>query len=164
MPTIPNFDIPPSPPGSPPPSTERKFLKFLELKKKGKHLNESLSQSSSMKNPSFTQKQMAFAGITTDEQYASTLPSEFWHPPSLPKWAHKEELARQQDKITKKREQEKLGNPRGFVPASSSPMESGSGIRGGPQSAAERIMAGLDRGRSGSPQVSGLKRKSRFDT
>jgi hypothetical protein len=169
MPTVPNFDIPPSPPGSPPPTTEKKFAHFLQLKKQGVHFNEKLAKSSALKNPSLMQKLMNFADISEEEQYATTLPKDVWDPSGFPKWAYKEELAKSQQKVLKKKEEEKLGGPREFVPASgsgeSSRVETPSTVpRGAPKSAAERIMAGLDRGVSNPPQVAGAKRKTRFES
>jgi len=169
MPPVPNFDIPPSPPGSPPPATEKKFAQFLQLKKQGLHLNEKLARSTALKNPSLMQKLMDFADISEEEQYATTLPKDIWDPSGFPKWAYKEELAKSQQQILKRREEEKLGGPREFVAATMSGESSRAGTpgvvsRGGPKSAAERVMAGLDRGKSGSPQVAGVKRKSRFDS
>lgn len=169
MPPVPNFDIPPSPPGSPPPATEKKFAQFLQLKKQGQHLNEKLARSTALKNPSLMEKLMDFADISEEEQYATTLPRDIWDPSAFPNWAYKEELAKSQQQILKRREEEKLGGPREFVPAAMSGESSRAGTpgiasRGGPKSAAERVMAGLDRGRSGSPQVAGVKRKTRFDS
>jgi hypothetical protein len=173
VPQLPNLDIPPSPPGSPPAGTHAKFAHFLELKKKGVHLNEKLANSSALKNPSLMQKLMDFADIDESGQYASTLPKEFWNPESIPEMAYKEELAKSQQRILKKREEEKTRGQResvDFVPATVSGDSSRSGTpaaggRVGPKSAAERVMAGLERGRSNSPSVqAGMKRKTRFES
>jgi hypothetical protein len=173
LPTIPNYDIPPSPPGSPVESTNSKFMHFLELKNQGVHFNEKLAKSSALKNPSLMQKLMGFSDIDEAGQYATTLPKDLWNPDGFPEYAYKEELARSQQKILKKKEDEKTRGQRenvDFVPASASGESlgrsetPGTGGRTGQKSAAERIMAGLDRGRSSSPQVQGSKRKTRFDT
>lgn len=66
LPTIPNFDIPASPPGSPPPAaagTNAKFTQFLALKRKGTHFNEKLEQSSALRNPALTDKLLQFVDI-----------------------------------------------------------------------------------------------------
>jgi hypothetical protein len=176
LPTVPNYDIPPSPPGSPIASTNAKFKHFLDLKKQGIHFNEKLSRSSALKNPSLMQKLMDFADIDEAGQYATTLSKELWDPEAFPEYAYKEELAKSQQKILKRREEQKLRGQReavNFVPASASGESSrsgtprasaGTGLRTGQKSAAERIMAGLDRGRSNSPQVPGVKRKTRFES
>lgn len=173
LPTLPNYDIPPSPPGSPLQSTNAKFKHFLELKKQGVHFNEKLAKSSALKNPSLMQKLMDFSDIDETGQYATTLPKDLWNPDGFPAHAYKEELAKNQQKILKKREDEKAKGQReslDFVPAiSASDVSSRNGTpshggRSGQKSAAERVMAGLDRARSGSPQVQGTKRKSRFDS
>jgi hypothetical protein len=172
LPTVPNYDIPPSPPGSPVASTNTKFKHFLELKKQGVHFNEKLANSSALKNPSLMQKLMDFSDIGEADQYATTLPEDLWKPSGFPEYAYKEALAKSQQKISNLKEEEKLRGPResiDFVPASVTEPSSrsgtpGGGGRGGQKSAAERVMAGLDRGRSSSPQVAGTKRKTRFDS
>ncbi|KAH9221584.1 HCNGP-like protein-domain-containing protein [Leptodontidium sp. 2 PMI_412] len=173
LPSLPNYDIPPSPPGSPLESTNTKFKHFLELKKKGIHFNDKLANSSALKNPSLMQKLMDFSDIDEAGQYATTLPKELWNPGGFPAYAFKEDLAKSQQKILKKKEDEKARGQRDsldFVPAtpSSEPVSrNGTPSNGGrpiQKSAAERVMAGLDRGRSNSPQVQGTKRKSRFDS
>jgi hypothetical protein len=173
LPTNPNYDIPPSPPGSPMESTNSKFKHFLELKKQGVHFNEKLAKSSALKNPSLMQKLMTFADIDEVGQYATTVPKDLWNPDAFPEYAFKEELAHSQQKIRKRKEDENAKGQRDsidFVPAaaSSEPLSRsgtpGTGGRTGQKSAAERIMAGLDRGRSNSPQVQGTKRKTRFDS
>ena len=63
LPTVPNYDIPPSPPGSPVASTNARFKHFLHLKKQGIHFNEKLATSSVLKNPSLMQKLMDFSDI-----------------------------------------------------------------------------------------------------
>lgn len=173
LPSQPNLDIPPSPPGSPAQSTNAKFAHFLELKKKGVHFNEKLANSSALKNPSLMQKLMDFADISEEDQYSNTLPDNMWDSTKFPRWAYKEELVKSQQQVLKKREEAKARGQREaveFVSASNDSSRSGtpganSGVRVGNQSAAERIMAGLDRGRSGSPQVTaGVKRKTRFES
>jgi len=174
LPTVPNYDIPPSPPGSPMESTNSKFKHFISLKKQGVHFNEKLAKSSALKNPSLMQKLMDFSDIDEAGQYATTLPKNLWNPDGFPEYAYKEELAKSQQKILKKKEDEKARGQResvDFVPAtasgeslSRSGTPGGIGGRTGQKSAAERIMAGLDRGRSSSPQVQGTKRKTRFDS
>jgi len=179
MPSVPNFDIPPSPPGSPPPGPTAKFARFLELKKQGIHFNEKLERSSALRNPSLLQKLMEFAGISEEDQYASVLPPEVAVPTSFPAWAYADQLAKTQQEITKKREAEKARIQReaiDFVPSTGSGSSSraatpgsaaGRGVRG---SAAERIMAGLDRDKPRSPMAQDVtkrketeRRRTRFD-
>jgi len=172
LPTIPNYDIPPSPPGSPTESTSARFKHFLELKKQGIHFNEKLAKSSALKNPSLMQKLMDFSDIDEAGQYSTTLPKDLWDPHGFPEYAYKEEIAKSQQNILKRKEDEKLRGQResvDFVPSSTageSLSRSGTpGVgRSGQKSAAERVMAGLERGRSSSPQVQGTKRKTRFDS
>jgi hypothetical protein len=175
LPSLPNLDMPDSPPGSPPAGTNAKFAHFLDLKKQGVHFNEKLAKSSALKNPSMMQKLMDFADINEAGQYATTLPKELWDPNGFPECAYKEELAKSQQKILKKREEDKTRGQREsveFVPATASGNSSRSvtpgasaGGRVGPKSAAERVMAGLDRGKSTSPAVqTGMKRKTRFES
>jgi hypothetical protein len=152
-------------------STNSKFKHFLELKKQGIHFNEKLAKSSALKNPSLMQKLMDFADIDEVGQYATTLPKDLWNPNGFPEYAYKEELAHSQQKIRKKKEDDKAKGQResiDFVPAAGESLSRsgtpGTGGRAGQKSAAERVMAGLDRGRSSSPQVQGTKRKTRFDS
>ena len=169
LPTVPNLDIPVSPPGSPPPGTDKKFAHFLELKKQGVHFNEKLARSSALKNPSLLKKLMDFAGIEEDHQYATTLRAEIWDPTAFPAAAYKEQLASTQQEILKKQE-ERAKAQRGaieFVSASASNQSSRSGtpasctnIKGLRGSAAERVMAGLDRDRVQSPGTTNLVARS----
>ncbi|KAG9236893.1 HCNGP-like protein-domain-containing protein [Amylocarpus encephaloides] len=173
LPSLPNYNIPTSPPGSPIASTNAKFKHFLELKKKGVHFNEKLAKSSALKNPGLMQKLMDFAGIEEAGQYSTTLSKDIWDPAGFPEHAYKEELAKGQKKFVKKLEEDKLRGQREAVEFVPSSIQSDSSSRNGTplgakpvqNSAAERIMAGLDSGRSKSPQViQGTKRKSRFDS
>ena len=158
LPTVPNFNIPDSPPGSPPPGMEKKLSHFLELKKQGVHFNEKVANSSALKNPSILGKLMTFAGLEESNQYATTLPKELWDPQGFPPWAYHEELAKAQDEAQKEREKEMARTQRetiDFVSASGqASMASAAGGRGLKGSAAERVMAGLDRTRTASPQAS----------
>lgn len=123
LPTVPNFDIPASPPGSPPQRATKKFAQFLELKKKGQHFNQRLESSSVLRDPGHSQKLMDFAGISEEEQYASTLPEGMAVPVVFPPWAYVEELRASQKRIFKAREQDKSRTPReaiDFVSASKS--------------------------------------------
>lgn len=173
LPSVPNLDIPPSPPGSPVASTNAKFSHFLELKKRGVHFNAKLANSSASKNPSLMQKLMDFAGIDEKDQYATTLPKEMWNPDCFPKCAYREELAKSQKQILKRREEEKSGGKRtavDFVPATASGESNRGGTPSQPRgrmevnSTSERIMAGLDNGKSSLPQLAGTKRKTRFES
>lgn len=162
MPPVPNFDIPESPPGSPAQSSTAKFARFLELKTQGIHFNEKLEKSSALKNPSLLQKLTDFGGIDEQDQYASILPADLAVPTSFPAWAYVEELAKtQQEILKKKREEDKARTQREaleFVPATASAGSSrgttqataGKGLRG---SAADRVMAGLNREKARSPLI-----------
>ncbi|KAJ4988400.1 Meiotically up-regulated gene 151 protein [Stagonosporopsis vannaccii] len=123
LPTVPNFAIPPSPPGSPPQRATKKFAQFLELKKKGQHFNQRLESSSVLRDPNHSQKLMDFAGIREEDQYTSTLPEGLAVPAVFPPWAYVEELRASQKKILATKEHEKARTPReaiDFVSASRS--------------------------------------------
>ncbi|KAL1616375.1 hypothetical protein SLS54_008471 [Diplodia seriata] len=163
MPPVPNFEIPPSPPGSPPLKSTKQFAHFLELKKKGVHFNQRLENSSALRNPSLLHKLRGFASIDDEAQYATILSADVAVPTVFPSWAYAENLGKSQREIARKREEEQKKTQREaleFVPASD-PGSSGLGIgKGEGISMAERVRAGLDREGSGSPQVSdGGKRK-----
>jgi len=103
LPTLPNYDIPSSPPGSPVGSTNAKFKHFLELKKQGIHFNEKLAKSSALKNPSLMQKLMDFSDIDEAGQYVTTLPRDLSNPDAFPAHAYKEELAKKSTKNTEEK-------------------------------------------------------------
>lgn len=115
LPSIPNFDIPPSPPGSPSSSsgtTNAKFETFLSLKKKGTHFNAKLEQSSALRNPALTDKLLQFVDILPPGggggerglQYQTTLSEELWNPDAFPAWAFREKLKKGRDKVARERE------------------------------------------------------------
>ncbi|KAL8954054.1 MAG: hypothetical protein Q9222_000111 [Ikaeria aurantiellina] len=120
LPTMPRLDIPPSPPGSPPPGMEQKFEHFVKLKNHGIHFNEKLAGSSALKNPGLLQKLMASAGLAETDQYATPLPQNLCDPSVFPDWAYKEGLASSQQKVTKSKEEGKTQAQQqkiDFVPA-----------------------------------------------
>ena len=114
------------------------------------------------------QKLMDFADIDEVAEYATTLPKEFWDPAGFPEAGYKEKLAKNQKDILKKMEEEKAKGQRtslDFVSATAPGEVSRNGTpKVGQKSASERVMAGLEKGRSASPHVQGVKRKSRFET
>jgi hypothetical protein len=134
LPTVPNFDIPPSPPGSPPQKATRKFAQFLELKKKGQHFNQRLESSSVLRDPGHLRKLLDFAGIGEEEQCASILSEEFAVPVVFPEWAYADELKASQKRILKTKEQAKSKVPReavDFVSANKSGTSSAVGTASG---------------------------------
>lgn len=119
LPSIPNFDIPPSPPSSPSPAaaaTNAKFAQFLALKKKGTHFNAKLEQSAALRNPALTDKLLQFVDVgELAEQYQTTLGEEVWNPKDLPAWATRMQLRRGRDKVAKERERERAAPGRSSV-------------------------------------------------
>lgn len=150
LPTVPNFDIPPSPPGSPPQRATKKFAQFLELKSKGQHFNQRLEGSSVLRDPGHLRRLLDFAGISEEEQYASALSEEVALPVVFPEWASAEELKASQKQILKAREQQKSKVPReavDFVSATKSSTSSGAGTpsgKGPRQSTVENAVGGVD--------------------
>ncbi|KAH9888217.1 HCNGP-like protein-domain-containing protein [Xylariomycetidae sp. FL2044] len=152
LPTVPNMDIPPSPPGSPPPATSRKFEQFLELKKKGVHFNAKLAQSSSLRNPALMDKLLGFVDIDQQrDQYRTTLGADLWDPAgAFPRFAFKEQLRQSQSEVGQARARGK-GAPVEFVSATSAVEGNVGGDGGDGQGAvAQKSNTG--------------KRKTRFDT
>jgi hypothetical protein len=154
MPPVPNFDIPPSPPGSPPPDTTTKFARFLDLKKKGTHFNQRLYHSSALRNPGLLPKLLDFAGISQEDQYATPW-SQGAVATKFPDWAYGDKLVAAHEKIAKKKEQDRTKNPRDavdFVPAKQEAAASTSGR--GERRAQGRRGLGFDneRRRSRSPR------------
>lgn len=120
LPTVPSFDIPPSPPGSPSPGIGAKIRQFTKLKKQGMHFNQKLASSSALKNPSLLGKLIANAGLTDDQQYANSLPTELWDPSKLEDWMFKESLEQARQAAEKSKHDAAIGTPRNsvdFVPA-----------------------------------------------
>ena len=153
LPAVPNLNIPPSPPRSPPAAMSKKVTQFLDLKKQGVHFNEKLARSSAMRNPSLLGKLMTFAGLEPGEQYTSTLSTNLWNPQGFPSWAFKDELGKAQQEAQKKREEDRsrVGrNAADFVRVSEPDQSNDSarpGGRGARESASDRIMTGLSRDR-----------------
>ncbi|KAK7416044.1 hypothetical protein QQX98_005495 [Neonectria punicea] len=120
LPSFPNMDIPPSPPGSPQPGANKKFEQFLELKKNGVHFNTKLEQSSALKNPSLMDKLMSFVEIDEGSQYSTTVATDLWDPNGFPEWAFKDKLRRSVEKLAKEKDAEKASGGRtaiDFVPS-----------------------------------------------
>lgn len=147
LPSLPDLDIPPSPPGSPPAATSRKFDQFLELKRRGTHFNSRLEGSAALRNPSLTEKLMDFVGIDARAQYETTLPRELWDPAGFPESAYRGPLRRSQERLEKEREAERTSGGRSaveFVPPVSSPQVGGIGSSTGGLSRGEKRKGGWD--------------------
>ena len=155
LPIHPNLSIPHSPPNSPPPGLDSKISHFLSLKRQGIHFNAKLATSSALKNPSVLAKLMGSAGLYGEggqDQYATTLPTDTWDPHGFPEGVCKEGLAKTQQEVGKRKEEERRGAEREFVPAKAEEVEAGFRMKVADKgSAAERVMAGLERkgGRGG---------------
>ncbi|KAM0437755.1 hypothetical protein ACHAPT_002120 [Fusarium lateritium] len=133
LPSAPNLDIPPSPPGSPPPGANKKFEQFLELKKKGTHFNAKLEQSSALKNPSLMDKLMKFVDIDERDQYSTTVSTELWDPGAFPERAFKDKLRKSREKLAKEKEAEKTSGGRtaiDFVPSTTTPSDTSAATGG----------------------------------
>ena len=156
LPTKPNLDVPQSPLGSPILGADQKFSHFLALKKQGIHFNSKLGSSSALRNPSLLPKLMDFAGVGSEWQYTTTLPTGLWDPAGLPTWAYKEGLAEAQHRLSKKKEEERVKRESiGFVAAGTPRHLSGLVVgKATKASAAERVMAGLDKEKKPPPQSS----------
>lgn len=153
-------DIPPSPPGDEPPDVAAKFDHFRQLKRQGIHFNEKLLRSSALRNPNLLEKLTAFVGVGGNDQYASNLPTDIWDPAGFSEGAFAGKLAKSQQEMLEKRQAEERSRI-DFVGASVSASTPSVGQdRRGAGSAAERVMAGLDRARkSNMPPVDPSKRR-----
>lgn len=167
MPPVPNFNIPPSPPGSPPLAATKKFTRFLELKQQGIHFNAKLETSSALKNPNLLPKLRDFAGIDEKNSFATALPDDLAVPTSFPAWAYTDQLNKTQQMVKKKKEEEQAQKQResiDFVPAmtsgASSRVATPGVSRGGSSSVSERVMAGLIREKP-SAQDTGKRKEER---
>ena len=157
LPAIPNLDIPRSPLGSPTAGADPRFSHFIGLKKQGIHFNAKLASSSALKNPSLLPRLMVSAGVRSEQQYTTTLPTKLWDPLVFPTWAYKEELTEVQHVYLQKKEEESVRFQRdsiGFVAAGTPERSNGLVVsRGAKGSAAERLMAGLDKHGKSSPPL-----------
>ncbi|XXG93841.1 hypothetical protein Hte_000090 [Hypoxylon texense] len=164
LPPLPNTDIPPSPPRSPPPATSAKFERFLELKKQGVHFNSKVAQNPSMGNPALMDKLLAFVELGSPaDQYRTTLGEDIWDPTAFPRSAYKEQLRQSQLEIEKARARGK-GAPVDFVAASTSATTTTATTTTTPAGGSDQGAAqqgGTSQG--GAPKPSGGKRKTRFD-
>ncbi|PNH43216.1 hypothetical protein VD0003_g9655 [Verticillium dahliae] len=157
LPPTPNLDIPPSPPGSPPPALTAKTQQFLDLKSKGVHFNAKLTASAALRNPALMDKLLGFVGLGHDDdpraQYATTLSAGVWDPAGaaaggdgdgdgdggrggrgFPDWAFRGPLRLSQERVRKEREAERSAGKRtgvDFVAASSGGGTPGSGSEAG---------------------------------
>ncbi len=140
---------------------------------RGVHFNEKLASSSALKNPSLLQQLMSFVALEDQDQYDSTISKDWWDVTVFPSWAYKEELAKAQQDMQRRREEENTRKQRealdfvsSSVSASSSRAQTPTTMAGGKVgrgSAAERVMAGLDRARKRSPHVvDTMKRKDNY--
>ena len=168
MPAVADTEIPPSPPGSPPAATDRKFAQFLELKAKGVHFNAKVASSPALRNPALADKLLAFVGCggardgaQQQQQYATTLGPDLWDPAAFPRWAFREQLRAAQSDAAHARARGR-GAAVDFVPAAGA--GAGAGAGSGPGSGTG--MLGGER-RSATPGAStGTNtgtRKTRFD-
>lgn len=71
------YPLPPSPKGKPEPWLEKRVQKFLELKRDGKHLNESILKKRDFSNPFVLDKITNLLGI---DPYATNFEPEFYDP------------------------------------------------------------------------------------
>ncbi|KAI9892807.1 MAG: hypothetical protein M1814_000966 [Vezdaea aestivalis] len=120
LPTHPNLDIPPSPPGSPPAAARKKFSDFRKLKKSGSHFNQKLAQSAALKNPAFAPKLLEFAGVDEDAQWQFSLPPNLCRSVAYPPQVFKDGLAANQRRVQKENEERRIKEPRtsiDFVPS-----------------------------------------------
>ena len=153
LPPVPKVTMPPSPPGSPRPSTSAKVERFLHLKHQGTHFNARLESSAALRNPGLLSSLTDYAGIDKEYgQYANTLPVEvaFIAKGGFPKEAYAEELAKVQQEGQRRREEERRQISRmEFVPAKLADSYESSEFNGGREkghrNAAERVMAGLEK-------------------
>lgn len=131
LPSVPNLDMPPSPPGSPPRAASAKFAQFLDLKRKGVHFNAKLEASAALRNPALTEKLLDFADIDASAQYETTLPRDIYDPTALPRSAYRVALRKSQERMEAEREAQRAAGGRTsveFVPSSAAtPSSSGAG-------------------------------------
>ena len=164
LPTKPNLDIPHSPAGSPIPGADQKLSHFLKLKEQNTHFNTKLASSSALKNPSLLSKLMDFAGVGSEKQYTTTLPTELWDPVGYPIWAYKKELAEAQHSLSIEKEEERVRMLRESVDyVAAGILGESIGPKRSKTNAVKRVMAVLDRDRKSSPQLNAGRVQSELE-
>jgi hypothetical protein len=161
LPSVPNMDIPASPPGSPGSDAaaaadglNRKFAQFLALKRdKGVHFNARIAASSALQNPALMEKLLRFAELDGDaaDQYGATLAADLWDPAAFPAAAYREQLRQSQSDVAHAQARRK-GGPVEFVASAAGGGAGGSSSRD------------TTPGGGSVPAPSTGKRKTRFDT
>ena len=126
LPSVPNMDIPISPPGSPAPGLDEKVRHFLKIKKQGQHFNDRLNGSIGAKNPTVTEKLMEFARVGDMQSpqglrgmYQTTLPSDIFSSHIFPEFAFQTSLRKTREKIVREHQAERASGKRriDFMPA-----------------------------------------------
>jgi len=118
-------------------------------------------RSSSLRNPNLLQKLTEFVGFGEKDQYATNLPSDLWDPTKFPNEAFVEALAYNQVIAIEAREKAQLESGRDkveFVGSVQAPQVQAQSRESIVESAAERVMKGLDRERGGAPPARGGRR------
>ena len=134
MPLVPNFDIAASPPGSPPLGPAKRIKQFLNLQKQGLHFNNSVTEQAGFYNPGAATPLFSHAELRQGDEYMTSLDKKWVDATGLPSWAHKDELRKAIERETARREKEKVGVPREFVPATG---ENGAVASGGTEANGE---------------------------
>ncbi|KZT62507.1 HCNGP-domain-containing protein [Calocera cornea HHB12733] len=90
-----NWGIPPRPAGEPDPALVAKLAKFHDLKRKGKHFNDTLMSNKAFRNPHIYEKLVNFVDV---DEKGTNFPREIWDPFDYrPEWKA-EALAEEQKK------------------------------------------------------------------
>jgi len=131
QPSHPMASLPPEPSNQADTAVTTKFERYLELKKKGIHFNEDLSNKSSFKNPSLFASLLERIGLPPGAQYSSSLPADVFSLDLFPSWAYKDALSQSQqtlhaeNEITKKAQSTSGKRTIQFTPAVRTMTESG---------------------------------------
>ena len=110
------------------------------------HFNEKLLRSAPLRNPRLLDKLTAYVDFGPADQHATNLPPALWDPAGFPPHAFADALAASQARVADARERARLEQAREKVEFVGSVLEPPQ--RAG-ESAAERVMKGLDRDKRG---------------
>jgi len=148
-----DFSIPDSPPGSPDPASVKTFSHFLKLKDQNIHFNSKLANNTNLRNPNLLDTLLNFVDLDKDVvQYASTRSKDRWSTdlnklgqgiPRRKGETFVQALSRLQKETTEKQQRDRTTVD--FVGSNNESVARQESSSTHTKSAAERIMAGLDR-------------------
>jgi hypothetical protein len=139
-PDLDDFDIPPSPPGSPDPNLTSKLDNFQQLRDRGIYFNDRLASNKSFRNPQLLGKLSGYVGI--DDEYGTNLPPSIWDPHGFTRDQYHDVIAEKQRQTFDALQERQRTEQRTSIEFASASNKS----------AAERILEGVNSRPTSRPQ------------